>query len=344
MINTVYRLVQPRRFEIEFTHIDLSCGDVIVKPLYLSICNADQRYFQGSRDAAVLAKKLPMALIHEGVGSVVYDPTGTFKVGDTVVMIPNLPVEKNPVAAENYLRSSKFCSSSCDGFMREYVNLPADRLVRIPDGVNLEVAAFTELVSVCYHAITRFDKFSHSCRDTIGIWGDGNLSYIISLLLKKLYPQSKLYVFGIVPKKLADFTFVDGTFLTNEVNESISIDHAFECVGGNGSQAAINQIIDVIKPEGTLSILGVSEYAVPLNTRMILEKGLRLFGSSRSGRSDFENVVGLYERYPEIIEYFSSMLFNVSNVNTIEQMTNAFELDINKAFGKTVMKWQPSLM
>ena len=122
MLNTVYRLVAPRRFEIAFSDLNLFGGEVLVRPTHLSICNADQRYYQGTRDAAVLAKKLPMALIHEGVGRVVYDPTNTFAVGSRVVMIPNHPVEEDPYIAENYLRSSKFGGSSCDGFLQEYVS------------------------------------------------------------------------------------------------------------------------------------------------------------------------------------------------------------------------------
>ena len=72
MLNTIYRLTQPRKFEIAFSDIDIFSGDIIVRPTYLSICNADQRYYQGTRDAKVLAQKLPMALIHEGVGEVVF--------------------------------------------------------------------------------------------------------------------------------------------------------------------------------------------------------------------------------------------------------------------------------
>lgn len=109
MINTVYRLVAPRRFEIAFEDINLFGENAIVRPTYLSICNADMRYYLGTRDAKVLAEKLPMALIHEGVGEVFLDPTGTFKTGDKVVMVPNAPVEKDEFIAENYLRSSKFC-------------------------------------------------------------------------------------------------------------------------------------------------------------------------------------------------------------------------------------------
>ena len=90
MINTIYRLVAPRRFEIAFEDIELFGENAIVRPTYLSICNADMRYYLGTRDAKVLAEKLPMALIHEGVGEVFFDPTNTFKPGDKVVIIDDL--------------------------------------------------------------------------------------------------------------------------------------------------------------------------------------------------------------------------------------------------------------
>lgn len=340
MLNTVYRLTQPRKIEIEFSEIDIFSSDVIVRPTYLSICNADQRYFQGNRDAKVLAQKLPMALIHEAVGEVVNAPDGSFKPGDKVVMIPNTPTENDDIIAENYLRSSKFRASGFDGFMQEYVQMPSDRLVKLPDSVDPAVASFTEIVSVSVHAIMRFDKIAHSRRNIIGVWGDGNLSYMASLFLKKFFPECKVYVFGVVPKKLADFTFVDETFLTSQIPEDLKIDHAFECVGGNGSQVAINQIIDYINPEGTISILGVSEYPVPINTRMILEKGLRVFGSSRSGREDFQKTVDMYEQYPDIVEHLSRMVGQVKPVRNIKDMMEAFDLDTQKAFGKTVMKWE----
>ena len=81
MLNTIYRLVKPRKFEIEFENIELSDETVIVRPTYLSICNADQRYYQGLRAPEVLDKKLPMALIHEAVGEVVYDSKNEFNPG-----------------------------------------------------------------------------------------------------------------------------------------------------------------------------------------------------------------------------------------------------------------------
>ena len=338
MINTVFRLCAPRRFEIAFSETDMN-GGVIVRPTHLSICNADQRYYQGTRDIKVLRQKLPMALIHEAIGQIVYDGSGSFKAGERVVMVPNIPCEEDPYIAENYLRSSKFCGSSADGFMQEYCCIAPERLVALPESINPDVAAFTEIVSVSVHAINRFGAIAHDRRERIGVWGDGNLAYITSLLLKKIIPQSEIYVFGINREKLSDFSFVDAAWLTEEIPDGLWIDHAFECVGGNGSPIAIEQIIDVIRPEGTISILGVSEYPVPINTRMILEKGLRLFGTSRSGRVDFQRTVELYREYPEIPIYLSRLVGNIVEINKYADIKEAFEVDIKKAFGKTIMHW-----
>ena len=59
MINIVYRLKSPKFFEEAIDEIDLD--GVIVRPTHLSICQADQRYYQGSRPAEVLEAKLVLS-------------------------------------------------------------------------------------------------------------------------------------------------------------------------------------------------------------------------------------------------------------------------------------------
>ena len=339
MLNTVYRLVAPRRFEVAFNDIDLNGEQVIVRPTHLSICHADQRYYQGSRPAEVLAKKLPMALIHEGIGDVVYDPLGEFKPGELVVMIPNTPVEHDEIIGENYLRSSKFRASGFDGFMQDNVALDRDRVLRLPQDIDRNVAAFTEIVTISVQALRRFEKFTHKRKNVVGIWGDGNLGYITALFFRYMYPDTKLVIFGTDKEKLNGFSFADETYLVWDIPEDFVMDHAIECVGGEASQKAINQMIDLINPEGTISILGVSEYPVPINTRMVLEKGLLIYGSSRSGRADFEKTVEMYQEHPEILGYLSNSVGAQVEVHSIEDMNKAFELDIHKMMGKTIMVW-----
>ena len=101
MINTVYRLIAPKSIRADFVDLKLDEERIIIRPTYLSICAADQRYYTGSRGRVVMKQKLPMALIHEAVGEVVYDPKGELPVGTHVVMIPNTPNEKDDIIKEN---------------------------------------------------------------------------------------------------------------------------------------------------------------------------------------------------------------------------------------------------
>lgn len=339
MLNIVYRLTSSKVFEEFLVEVEDLKNQVVVRPTYLSICKADQRYYQGKRSAEILNQKLPMALIHEGVGEVIFDPTHTFKIGDEVVMIPNTPLEEDEIISENYLRSSNFKSSGSDGFLSDYVYLNPDRLVKLPKNINLQVASFIELISVCYHAINRFKELSHSRRDRIGVWGNGNVGYITALLLKIIFPNSKIIIFGTTLEKLSYFSFADEKYEVDNLSENIVIDHAFECVGGNNSEEAINQIIDIINPQGTVSLLGVSEHNIPINTRMTLEKGLILFGSSRSGKKDFKDTIKLIEQNPQIISYLENLIVTCFKINDLTDINKAFEKDNNSKFGKTILKF-----
>ncbi|WP_436862079.1 alcohol dehydrogenase catalytic domain-containing protein [Staphylococcus caeli] len=340
MINQVYQLVAPRQFEVTYNNEDIKSNKVIIRPLYLSICAADQRYYTGSRDEKVMKKKLPMSLIHEGVGEVVYDSQGIYKIGTKVILVPNTPIEKDDVIAENYLPSSKFRSSGFDGFMQDYVFMDHDRVVEIDESIeDLSTIAYSELVSVSWHAIQRFERKSNANKNSFGIWGDGNLGYITAILLRKLYPNAEISVFGKTDYKLSHFSFVDHIYHIHDVPEHITFDHGFECVGGKGSQSAVNQIIDLIAPEGTICLLGVSEYPIEVNTRLVLEKGITMSGSSRSGAQDFKDIADFYKHNPDVVEKLSLLKGSEFEVKTINDAVKAFETDLSTSWGKTVIKW-----
>ena len=336
MINIVYRLKSPNFFEEDIDEIDLE--GVIVRPTYLSICQADQRYYQGSRPSKVLEEKLPMALIHEAIGEVVFDSEDNFKQGDKVVMIPNTP-DGDDVCKANYSYNSRFRGSGFDGFTSDLIKLTPDRLVRIPDGFNPHVSAFIELISVAYQGIRKFSTLVSTPKDTLGVWGDGNLGYITALLLKEYFPDSRIVVFGKHEDNLNLFTFADETFKIHNVPDDFKIDHAFECVGSSASQSAIEQIIDLINPQGIITLFGVSEYPIPINTRMILEKGLTIQGNSRSEREDFIAVVDTLKANPKLFTYLGKLVVNVCEINSLNDLKIAFDKDNITPFGKTVLKW-----
>ena len=342
MRNAVYRLVKPGVFRAEEADCTVPDGCAVVRPSHFAICAADQRYWSGWRDPKALREKLPMALVHEAVGEVVADTTGKFERGASVVMVPNLPDPNGADTAskENYARESKFASSSADGFMRDYVVMPAERLVSFT-GMDPLVAVMAELTSVCCNAWEAFEQVRHVDRcETIGLWGDGAVGYLMACVLRAQLPDVRLLLFGTHEHKMAKFDFVDERHNVRKdfADGMPAVDHAFECVGGmDGSTGAIDQIIGCIRPQGVVSLMGVSEQPVPVNTRMVLEKGLTLQGNSRSSKADFERAVELFSD-ADFARRVRNVVAHVSKVESIEDVQAAFAFDEKNPF-KTVMEW-----
>lgn len=340
MINRVYQLIRPHYFSVKYEDVEMEQEDtVVVRPNYIALCHADQRYFQGTRPPKILQKKLPMALIHECCGIVVSDASGTYKPGDKVVMIPNQPpkeFEEGTEFYENYVKGGYFRSSGHDGFMREFVTIPKNRVVKY-ETIPSNVAAITEFVSVGIHGITRMKQVAHSRRDRIVVWGSGSLAYVVATLAKEKFPNSTIIVVGKNHDKLRLFSFADEVYDVSEIEDDFTFDHAFECVGGTGTQEAYRDIIKHIRPQGAVVMMGVSEFEVPLNTRDILEKGLTWVGSSRSGREDFEGAVQMMER-PQVHSRLNLIIHESNKIQDIQDIYHFFEEDTVTPF-KTVAKW-----
>lgn len=337
MINAQYKLTSPRVIETFYSNIKIGEDEILIRPEKLSICKADLRYFFGMRDAKVLKQKLPLALIHEAVGTVLYDPKGKLKKGDRVVMLPNIP-GKGERADENYRLDSLFRSSKADGFMQEIMSLPESQVIKYTN-IPTEIAAFIEFISVGVHAVTTYLSKKKNTPRRIGVWGDGGLGYIVSALLKCYLPDVHITVIGVQKSKLELFQFVDEIYTIDEIApDQVWFDDVFECVGGQPSEDAISQMIDVINPEGIITLLGVSENPVAINTRMVLEKGLVLIGRSRSGRKDFEEAVRLLEENDKIKKRMKKLISDEINVKNISDINYAFDRAKSVDF-KVVLDW-----
>ncbi|MGN1105362.1 MAG: alcohol dehydrogenase catalytic domain-containing protein [Huintestinicola sp.] len=339
MINKVIRLVGVKQFDTFYEEIVIPDDKLLIRPDYLSICAADLRYYTGQRNRKVLKKKLPLSLIHEATGTVLVDPSGKIGVGQKVVMIPNTNISDNDPIKGNYQKCSKFRSSDIDGFMQEYVVCEYDRVIPFNTDSDAEIFALSELISISVNAVTNsISHISDKCRK-IGIWGDGNLGFVTMLVAKKYFPDAEIYIFGHNPRKSLHFIMADEVFDTENVPDDITIDCAYECVGGVNSRYAIQQSIDLIRPQGCISLLGVSEEPVPINTRQILEKGLTLLGNSRSEKSDFEEAVRLISENNNIKTHLKTIFSERTKISDLNDVYKAFENAQINDF-KTIMNWR----
>lgn len=339
-----YKITEPKRFEI-FVE-DIRNENVLVRPDYLAVCKADIRYYLGNRSLSILKRKFPMSLIHEATGVVVRDKSGELKSGQRVVLLPcrksecdgskcEVCVRDNPHLLDNYCPESKFCSSNYDGFSKELIDLDKEYMIPIPDDIG-EEAVFSELISVGCCALRRAGFTEGESVNSVTVWGDGIMGYIISLVAKYGF-GCEVNIVGLSKEKLEKFDFAN-VYYSNDIEALPRMSVAIEAVGGNASGIAANQAIDKLYSGGKLILSGVANDNVPLNTRMVLEHGISIRGTTRSVRCDFEKAVELLT-IPEFRKHIKTLLLSVREVNNIRDYYAVFEEESKStALGKNIMK------
>lgn len=346
MLSISFKIVEPKRFDLYIE--DIICGEdeAIVRIEHGAICKADLRYYLGARDERTLGFKYPMSLLHEAIGTIVLDKTNKFKVGDRVVLVPNIVPKNNnkclncvcniPELGENYCPNAKFSSSNYNGFGREYVNYPVTNLIKIPDNVESKIAVFLELISV---TIAAYRRVQLNGDETIAIWGDGILGYILCCVLKVIHKDGKIIAVGKHENKIKQFPADKYYLIGDDSINKENIDIAYECVGGNSSGNAINESIDIINVGGKIILTGVAEDYVGINTRKILEKGISLYGVTRSSVSDFQKAILLFES-KRFENWISKLILDEIYINNIVDYYNVFEMELkNFKLGKYILKF-----
>ncbi|MFZ7133048.1 MAG: alcohol dehydrogenase catalytic domain-containing protein [Eubacteriales bacterium] len=306
----VMQLVKPYTFEKVIKVVDATDSDVVVRPILGSICAADLRYYTGNRRKEALKKKLPMALLHEGVGVVAEDSEFGYRAGERVVIVPNIPgyihsKEKYPtpedcceackagIHFENHCKNVHFLSSGFDGMLQSKLVQPMLCVSKIPDEVPDEIAVLAELTTVSYNACHKaltLEKLNS--KSNVLIIGDGAVAYSLYCVLSHIFKLSKdnIHILGKHKEKLEYFAKAT-TYVLNEDNIPLEFSLAFECVGGKGITQAVDIAITKLIPGGIIMLMGVSEEDIPINTRDVLEKGLTLMGSSRSSRINYKTIL-----------------------------------------------------
>lgn len=350
----VYRLTKPHQMEEISIEREIPEGYVAIEPTMASICHADLRYFTGMRRPEALAKKLPMALLHEGIGRIVESRDPSRQPGERVVIVPNIPGRLlSPGQQEdtlppfrggwedNYSSLGAFLGSGNDGIAQNRLVIPAPCAIPVPDYIPDEIAVLSELCSVSCQALSRISEELKQA--TVAVFGDGPVGYLTAAMVHHLYglDSSRLRVFGADEAKLSQVEFANRAMVQDyDFDAADKVDIAIECTGGRFSESAANQAIDLLKPGGILILLGVTEERVPINTRDVLEKGLTLFGSSRSSINDYYPVLEAMKD-PACQQTLRKLLPDANKqIHRLEDYVEAMEEAANhRDWKKTVMEF-----
>lgn len=343
MFSRGFKITDKKTFELDIEQVNNINGNAIVKMDYLAICKADLRYYEGNRDKRVLGLKYPMRLIHEAVGTVLKDSSNTFKAGDKVILVPNICLCEScdfEYIDNKYLglitvQRLAFASSNFDGFSSEYISFPIKNLVKYNSKkIEPKIAVFSELISVAFSAIRRVGDISNK---KIAIWGDGILGYILANVLKHI-SDNEITIIGKNENKLKKID-ADNYFISSDkALRNLKFDIAFECVGGEKANSAVNEMLECVDFGGKIVLTGVSEEGININTRRILEKGVLITGSTRSDINDFKSSIELLNNNDNFRSNIEKLILSENTINNINDYYGIFEKECeNRELGKNLL-------
>lgn len=240
-------------------------GEVLVKVMAAGICGSDipRAYKDG-------AHNMPLILGHEFSGCVeaVGAKVSERWAGKRVGVFPLIPCRKcGPCLNKQYemCRNYDYLGSRRNGGFAEYVAVPEQNLVEIPDSVSYEAAAMLEPMSVAVHAMTRSMIVSAQAAINIAVCGLGTIgTFLVSYLLdagyknilvigNKQFQHETMKKLGIPDENYCDSRKDDARDFLMDHTKGAGVDAFFECVGSN---EVASLAVEATAPAGRVCFVG----------------------------------------------------------------------------------------
>lgn len=195
-------------------------GEVVIEVVQVGICGTDFHIFEGE-----FLSPYPLIPGHEfsGVVHELGEGVEGFRIGDRVTADPSLFCGRCRYCLTNRGNQCEnwgALGNTVDGSMAEYVAVPARNVVKIPDGMTFETAAFIEPMACVVHAMNRLQL---QAGQSVLLYGAGAMGLQLVQSLSRL-GASRLTVADVSDRKLELARALGATDAVNVLRERQRLD------------------------------------------------------------------------------------------------------------------------
>lgn len=241
---------------------------VLVQVGAVGVCGSDIHYFtQGGIGRQRIA--FPETLGHECAGTVIEAGRAAgLKAGQRVAIDPLIPCGRCDQCLSgraHTCRNQRFlgCPGEAPGALGERLVLPARCCYPTPHSMSMAEAVMAEPLSIAIWAVRLAAGLRDSAR--VAILGSGPIGLCV-LLACRAEARCEIYATDLVSERLAVARRLGAEWTGNPRESSVvdeiakreplGMDFVFECAG---EQETLDQAVDLLKPGGTLLIVGIPE-------------------------------------------------------------------------------------
>ena len=271
-------------------------GEVLIKVAYAGVCGSDMIIYQGVHPRA----KAPLVMGHEFSGTIVKGHS-TLAAGTPVTVYPLLSCGHCDPCKNGYAHvcnTLKLIGIDCYGGMADYVKVPEDKVLPIPEGFSLKLGAFIEPVAVGVHAVARS---RYRPGDTAVVYGAGPIGLCVAGCLS-YFGANRVIVIEANPHRLEvarqmGFTVIDAVkddlrAKVLDYTQGRNADLAFDCAA---HPSVHTSILDILRVQGTGVVVGSYKKPAEVDLLKIEFKELTLVGTRVYERRDFAAAIAILQ-------------------------------------------------
>ena len=276
-------------------------NQILIKIERIGVCGSDPTIYFGRHPYV----KYPVVMGHEFSGTVAALGNGVNApaAGTRVAVIPHLvcgECEACKNGIYNFCESLRCTGAEADGAHCEYIAMPKEMVLPIPDTMSLDDAAMVEPACVAYHAAKRGEIEPD---DTVLVIGAGPIGNFCMQSCKALGAK-KVYIADMDPERLELAKSLGADGIIDVSRESLDdglarlcgggkkTDLFFDCVGEKGR--VFNDILKLARRGTRVVIVGVLQngYDIPLLPDFVQHE-LRLSGTTMYTPADYRDMIEL---------------------------------------------------
>jgi L-iditol 2-dehydrogenase len=317
-------------------------GEVLVRVRSCGVCGSDLHFFHGAFPPP------PVCPGHEISGTVAAVGNGAneWREGDAVAVEPLVVCRECwHCRTGNYqlCRQLRVLGMMLDGGFAEYVCVPAYALFALPAGVDCEVGGLTEPLAVCVHAVRLAGVGLGDC---VVVLGAGTIG-LLSIAAARAAGAAEVWCTARHPQQQAAatllgaarvFTGADAAAALAAAADASTVDVVIETVGGTAD--TLNDAVQLVRPGGSVAVLGVFTTMPALNALSLVVKEARVVGSLTYGRpgarADFDVALQLLATRPEAFRRLITHRF------PLDEIARGFQSAADKRCGSIKVAIQPA--
>ena len=302
--------------EIEMPKI--KAGEAIIQIKSVGICGSDVTAYKGLNPTMIY----PRLMGHEAAGIIteIGENAKGLKVGDKVAVEPYFYCGECYACRRgifNNCENLNVLGVRIEGSMAEAISHPIKYLHKLPDDMSWEDAAVVEPLSISLHGVHRTNLRGG---EFAAIFGAGTIGLLAALCC--LAYGAEPILMDVMDERL-EFAKELGIKYTFNPAKSDVIEEIKKITKGemapvvlecSGSQAAINNSLEVASNSGRIALVGWAKGIIDFNQPRILRKELNIFGSRCS-----------YNEFPECIDMIYGKKVDVSRLVTVRDSFEGVE-------------------